>query len=411
MAKTNYLSVIFLFILIACALNFFEPQAIANTSIKYFRIPVIALGILISIPYLFSENRGGFILPVKLIAVSTVVSLFTAYISWNQPLMASLKSTIPLMIWFVFFYFRKHKIQIEIVEKVIMFYGVIYIILFLFQFTHTDTVYFGWQEEFKEDRGIIRVNFPGMGVLFLSSFIALVKASDKSTKGKFWWRTYALISVVVNVLQVTRQSIVLMLIVYAFHLLRGVSVFKKALVLSFFAISVVLFFAIENPIAKGLMETQKEDSSMGEKYIRVVSGTFFLSEFSPDNLSKALGNGVPYYRENDASDYGKYEYFLQQYFDYYLSDVGLIGFYVMFGTIAVIAYFIIFIKSFTIPLPSKYYYLKYYIWYLIATCLTSDSVYSVKTLVINVIVLVCYQSIYESQKQEVVDNPIVLQLS
>ena len=83
----------------------------------------------------------------------------------------------------------------------------------------------------------------------------------------------------------------------------------------------------------------------------------------------------------------------------YMGDVGIIGIYAMFGILPIIAYILIWIKSFTLQLPKEYYYAKYYLWLLLITSLTSDSVYHYNFLISSVFALYIYQTIYIEQSK------------
>jgi len=313
--------------------------------------------------------------------------------TWGQGL-EYFPTTIPYMMWFVFFYLLESNIPVKTIEKIVLIYGVIYIVLFLFQFTHTGVVYFGMAGEFKEDRGIIRVNFPGGGVFFLSCFLAINRVTSYGNKYKYLWLFYALIGIVIVVLQVTRQEIVVMLLVYLMHFLRNVKLPYKIAVILLFVGTGYAFLNANNPISKGLAEQQKEDASAGKDYIRVLETEYFLTQFTPNTPSRIFGNGF----FNDTSKYGKALINLLDSYGYYLSDVGIVELYIVFGIFAIVAYIMIFIKSITIPLPPEYFYLKYYLWMIMVTCLTSDFLISYYFLITTVLVLYCYQRIYENKK-------------
>lgn len=323
--------------------------------------------------------------------------------TWGQGFEYS-ATTIPYMIWFVFFYLLGSSLSIKSIENIVLIYGLFYIVMFLFQFTHSDTVYFGVVEEFKEDRGVIRVNFPGGGVFFLSCFIAINKATTESEK-RYWWLLYALIGLVVNVLQVTRQTIMVMIVIYLIHFLYHAKMVYKIVFSLIFIFGFFLFLSLDNPISNGLIEQQKIDSSAGGEYIRILCAQYFLTEFTPNTISQIFGNGF----FNDTSNYGKALIYLGKNYGYYLSDVGLVEVYITFGIPALIGYSLIFIKSFSISVPSNYYYLKYYLWMLLITCLTSDFLISYYYVITTVLVLYCYQKLYEQQlsKQEL-DFKIVI---
>ncbi|HEY6900132.1 MAG TPA: hypothetical protein VI233_05795, partial [Puia sp.] len=168
------------------------------------------------------------------------------------------------------------------------------------------------------------------------------------------------------------------------HLVRNLVLYKKLLILAAAAGAVILFFTSDNEIARGLLESEQETVSAGENYSRFLSGSYFLNEFSPNLLSRVFGNGAPYKSATDASPYGNAIYGLKESNGYYLSDVGLVGFYVMFGVFAIAAYLLLFVKGLRVEVPDRYRYLKYYIWYILLTSLTSDGVYGTSFLLTNI---------------------------
>jgi hypothetical protein len=336
-----------------------------------------------------------------MIGVSIVFSILMAYVSWGQGLSYAV-SVVPYSLWFVFFYLLHKEYPIESIEKIVLIYGILYIILYIFQFINSDAVYFGFRETFKEDRGIIRIDFPGGGIFFLSYFICLIKSSTAS-RGRPIFLLFVLVGVAVTVLQVTRQSIALILIISLFHFIRKASIPRKIAILASFSALLFYFFTADNPISQGLIEKQNETLSEGDEYIRILAADYFISDFSPNAISRIFGNGFP----NNTSEYGKYTIHLADSYGFYLSDLGLIGFYVLFGLAPLIAYLIIFIKSFTIKVPEQYYYIKYYMFFILGTCLTSDYAYSINYLFTNIFVLYCFQMIHQQNQQKIlISNPL-----
>ena len=318
--------------------------------------------------------------------------------TWGQGYEYS-STSIPYAMWFVFFYLLKLKIPIRTLENIIVIFGVIYIVLFLFQFTHNGVVYFGTQEEFKEDRGITRVNFPGGGVFFLSCFIAINKVTSRA-KYKWWWLLFSVTGIIIIVLQVTRQEIFVLILLYLIHFLRNSKLPHKIGAIALLCLCSYIFYNSGSSISKGLIEQQKNDLTEGKNYIRVLEAEYYLTQFTPNVISQILGNGF----FNDNSNYGKSLIALNDYYGYYLTDVGLVEVYIMFGILALFGYLWLFIKSVVIPLPKNYYYLKYYLWFIILTSLTSDFLVSYNFLITTVFVLYCYQSVYHENQ---INRPIL----
>jgi hypothetical protein len=319
------------------------------------------------------------------------MSIFVSFYSWNQSL-ANGASAVPLMLWIVFFYLLHIKFPIAQLERIVFIYGWIYILLYIFQFTHSNEVYFGFREEFKEDRGVIRILFPGAGVFFLAYFIALNKVMEK-TKQQWVFIFFILAGIVVTVLQVTKQSIALLLLITVFHLLSKVSLIKKVIILIASAAIIFTTLNSDNPVSQGILESQKDNVSDGSQNIRIMASEYFIRDFSPNVVSRIFGNGFP----NLTSNYGKYVTMLEDNYGFYLTDVGVVGMYAMFGIIPLLAYLLIFIKGMFMTVPPEYKYVKYYLFLIMATCLTSDSIFSISFLITNVFVLYILQVIYEQE--------------
>jgi len=403
MGDTKKLDVFFIFFLVIFSLLFFSAKFALTGVFKNISYAYMMAAICISLPYFFRKSYG-FIFPIQMISISIVISIVTSYISWGQGLTYSV-STVPCLICLVFFYLLRKNFPLIKIETIVLFYGSLYIILYLFQFLHSNVVYFGFTEEFKEDRGVTRILFPGAGIFFLAFFISLNKVSEKSRYRGFFV-LFLILGMAVTVLQVTRQSIALLLIITFFHFVKKVSFVKKAIITIFFSFLVIFLLNSDNPISRGMLETQKETVSDGDKYIRVLSGSYFLNDFSPNLLSRIFGNGLP----NNTSKYGKFTKSLEENYGYYMADVGLIGLYAMFGIFAVLGYIIIFAKSLFMKVPENYSYLKYYMWMLLATCLTSNAVYSIHFMIANVFVFYGYQYLYEQEKLTELSNLIADQL-
>jgi len=381
---------VFLFLLVILSLRFFDYVLASEGLLKYIAYGYMSVAVLLSLPFFFSE-KGGFVLPIQLISTSIFLSIFMAQISWGQGLQYA-PTTIPYLIWFTFFYLIHLKIPIDKVEKIVLFFGCVYIALFLFQFTHSSTVLFGFRE-IVEDRGVNRVVFPGGGVFLLSCFIAINKFTTVK-KYKYVWLLFALSGVAITVLQVTRQQIFLLVLFYLIHLLKDLKLKYKILTIVLFALASYAFLNSENSISKGLVEQQKTDASFGKDYIRIVAAEYFFNSFTPNLVSKVFGNGVA----NDTSSYGKYMVYLSETYGFFLTDIGVLELYIMFGIFAILGYIWILIKSFTLSLPNQYYYIKYYIWFIMATSLSSDFLISPSYLITTILVLYCYQYLYKWPK-------------
>ena len=241
----------------------------------------------------------------------------------------------------------------------------------------------------------MRIIFPGGGVFVLTSFIAINKLTSQE-KNRWFWLLLTIAGIVIPVMQVTRQFIAGILLIYLYHAIRSISLSKKVLIFGSFLALIIFLQNVDHPIIEGLIDSTRSDARLGTNYIRVLAGEYFLSDFSPNLVTQLLGNGAPYF---GVSNFGLYVDSLGVSQEYFLSDVGIIAVYVMFGVLAILAYFLIFIKSFVIPLPEQFQYLKYYLWFMLLTSLTWYTTYHYHYLIITVYVLYMYQAVYLEQEE------------
>lgn len=391
--KSYKLNTLFLVILIMCSINFFELQIVKGSFVRYIQFGYLLIAIIFSLPHLFPK-RQAFVLPVQLISISVFLSIFISSFTREQNIIDSIGGSIPVLILVVFFYLKHIQFPIEKIEVIVICYGILSLILYFFQYTHVESGYFIDLERIDTSRGIMRIPFPGNGVFFLTIFMAINKFTT-SKKNLWFWGVLSISGIIVTIMQVTRQTIVALTVIYLFHFLKDLKIYKKVIVITSFMIIVYFVSRTDNPIVEGLKNAQDQTIEQGSDYVRVQAAIFFLTDFSNSTFNRIFGNGVPY---GQTSLYFK---FTKSYFEdygFWLSDVGLIAVYAMFGIFAVLGYILIWIKSFVIKVPKEYYYLKYYLWFLLLTCLTSDSVYSSNDLIVTVFVIYIYQTIYEREK-------------
>jgi hypothetical protein len=399
---------IFIIIFVPFSLKFFDASFINATILNYSFILFIWISIFLSIPH-FLKSKSTFALPIYLIFFSILGSIIMAYYSWDQSFFYSLIETSQYMIWPLFFFMRYHEVSLKSLEKIILFYGLAYALLFFFQYLNQGVVLFGrplYGDEWTEDRGVIRIIFPGAGIFILALFISITKLTTTTTH-RWFWIGFSLLGIIIPVMQVTRQFIAGVLLIYLFHLVRSVSLPKKVVIISLFIIGVGLAINAEIPMVEGVIEAQERDSSLGKDYIRVLAGEYFLNDYSPNDYSAVFGNGAPYW---GISNYGKFNSKLADERGFYLSDVGIIAVYAMFGIFAIIGFVIIWGKSFIIPLPPQYQYAKYYLWYLLFTSFTWYSVYHYHYLISTVFALYVFQKGIDVSKRKIIIKDILKRL-
>jgi len=363
----------FIFLVVIFSLRFFDAHFISEEIINYGSYLLFLMVLGLSVPHMLSE-RGGLILPVQLVFAGILLSMPMAYLAWGQGIKDTIIITLPYLMWVLFFFLLRVSFPVKLLEKIVLTYGVIYIVLYFFQLSQSPTVLFGssmWGDEFIESRGIVRIIFPGAGIFILAVFIAVNKLTTQR-KDRMFWVFMVAMGVLIPVLQVTRQFVIGISMIFLYHFLKGQNFFKKSGTVVAFIIVVLFVFNTDTKVITGLIEAAQRDIELGSDYIRVKAAEYFLTDFSPNLLTRLLGNGAPMW---GLSAYGIYVARLAVYEGLYQSDVGIIGMYSMFGILPVIGYIIIWVKSFTVELPEEYQYVRYYFWYLLLTSFTWYTVY------------------------------------
>lgn len=406
--ETNRQSSIGLYIIAGFSIFLFSPKLFNKSLLEGATYLVIAFAIFISIRHMFV--RTSFVGKIiRIIFFFQLLSIFMAYFTWDQSLDDGLKATLLFMLWPLYFYLAYHKVPIKALEHISMFYGVLYIILFAYQYKHSDVVIFGRVDEFNEERGVTRVVMPGLGFLFLAAFISINKLTS-NCKYKLLYGLFSFSALLITILQVTRQNIAIMTVLFVYHLIRNVTVLYKIIICTV-GLSILIYLANSDlAIVKGLAEAQKNTNEQGTNYIRILSGVYYLRDFSPNLGSRIFGNGAAFERLSEGTVYGNNNRYgkivnsIEKDNGYYMSDVGIIGFYAMFGIFAALSYFILLTRLLLSRVANDYVYLKYYVVYLMLTCLTSDYIYSYNCLICNIFVFYSLNKFITIEKFKLVPN-------
>lgn len=402
--KKNF-PIILLAVVTPVSLRFFDAHFLDERLVNYLFF-LLNWSLFLWAIILSPVAKGPFNFPLKLILFGILFSILMAYYSWDQSIWNSFIEYPQYLIWSFFFVLLGLNVPIKVIEKVVIFYGLAYAALYFYQYINSGTILFGkslWGDEFIEQRGTIRIIFPGKGVFLLTIFISITKITSSESKNKWFWIIIAALGLVIPIMQVTRQYILGVMLIYVFHFSKATSNIKKILFLLVFSLSLMVLVQSELPMIKGLINTQKEsDTRVDKNYIRVLAAKYFLTDFTPNKWSYIFGNGSPYWGE---SAYGKFIESLADRQYYFISDLGLIGVYTMFGIFAITGYILMWIKSITVPIPAKYNYAKYYLWYLFITGLTGASTYYYHYLITTVFSLYIFQKSYldESKKRKIIN--------
>ncbi|NQU85769.1 MAG: hypothetical protein HQ541_08415 [Mariniphaga sp.] len=392
----RHFQIIFIFFLVAASFNFFDARFLPEGLPRIIQFLSAVAAIALSIPFALRKWEG-FVAPVHLMMVAIFFSIIACYLSWGQGFVGSIKSTAPFALWIFVFYLLQIKIPVRTIENLVLVYAGIYVVLYFFQLVNTRNAYFGGNETIEQVRGISRIIFPGAGVFFLGAFIGVNRFTSMQGTIKLIWVPLILLGLLIPFLQVTRQLIVAVAFLYLVHFTRKLDFVKKTIILLTFIAGVVFINLIDLEIIEGLKDAQEKTATEGLQNIRLLSGTYFLTEFSPNLITKIFGNGVPF---GEEMEYGQRLHQLAIEKNYFLTDVGVVAVYILFGVLGIIAFALIWIKSFKYKVPNNYTYLKYYLWMLLITSITSDNLFSRDYLMATVLAIYIFQRVYIQEKEQ-----------
>lgn len=301
---------------------------------------------------------------IRLLLISWTLSMFMSWIFWNQSPYLSYTTTGYYMFFVIFFYFCKRKVTRSSIEKLVVIFGWLYVILWLYALYKAPEITFGLTEDTVDntDRGILRINFVGRLSLVFAYFYYLNKCLMNKSKISIILASTLFVFIV---LQVTRQLILWVAVVTV------IFIFLRAKKL---AVSLAILFAI---FYTGMSNIQFSDDTIigsminisqlqaeGQLYEgedpRVTEYKYFFSDYSKNIITDVFGNGVP----NINTSYGKYKA-QQEMKGIYLADVGYPSIYVFLGLIGLFVYVFLFIRGTFQKLPEELGYINMFMAFMI----------------------------------------------
>jgi hypothetical protein len=288
---------------------------------------------------------------IGLVLLASVLGAWGASYGHNQSFGLSLWAQSSMYLYLFYFFLHAIRMRPEELERIFIIMGLVFIGLFMFQYAIYPKILFGGRV--AEERGTVRIFMPGASFAGFAFYYCLNKIFTTSKK---IYIGYALMVLIIPILQGTRSSILTLVLGALLFILISRQVKSKIIVMLLMISSTTLVFFIFQDIFMNLIEVSQSQASQQEDDIRVKSIKFFLTEFSPTALNYYIGNGEAHM----ASPYGLKIYFYKANFGFYQSDIGIIGEYSKYGILWIVCVLLIIIKLFTMRVEPKYFYIK--IW-------------------------------------------------
>jgi hypothetical protein len=288
---------------------------------------------------------------IYMFLLATFFSMFIANAYQGQNFQITLVAQ--RYMYFYLFYFALHILQIRVeeIEKMIIPFAFVYVILYLLQYFLYPTLILDTRVALS--RGTVRIFLPGAGFMFLAYFLSLQRLME-THKVKYAFLC-ALFFVIPGILQGTRQSFAsfsLVTLAYVFFSQQERSRVFIITVLSLAAIAIGILF---QDVFTAMMEVTERQANEQTTNIRVISIRFFTGDFMPHKLAYIFGNG----QDSTNSHYGVR---ISQYrkLGLHQSDIGILGDYSKFGVLFVLAQLSITFRLIFGRLPKQLIYFRYF---------------------------------------------------
>jgi len=382
-----------LFLLSLIILNFFDFRMIPESRIRHFQILTYLIILSIFFYLLLIPNRkripNSMALPVSLLFIAFLLSMFPAYIYHGQGFLSSIRAYMIFYIFLGYFILFKLDYSYDQVLKLCIFYFFFTLFIYFIDYLTLPNALFISQDPL-ERRGTVTIRFTGQGFTLLGTFYFLARfCRDKKLADFIIYLIGFCFMILFSGSRVQFLSMVINTIFVLLFYRREISrYFFYIIPLLLISIAVGIYY-LESYIT-GLYQIAIEEVLTYETNVRYEAIKYFTGEFQPDLLTMILGNGYP------AS--GKFEDVMKiaSSYGFWTADLGLIGFWVYFGIIGVLAWLMIFKRVLFWKTNDNNIYIKTYFINLLTTIFLGYAIFSPSYMITTVLCLFLFDKEKES---------------
>lgn len=371
--RSSKLNVIILYLFpLVCWLGFryYAFNEVTLKGIMFVSVPLM----LLYVGKTFSQKgRTKIFRLMKSFFGAMLFSMVMAFIIWGQSFSLTYRAMIAFWPFLFYFFLVKANFSSKTIERFVWVNVVLYILLYLYALSMAPMPIFGnSEEEMDLSRGAFRIILANKGCIALAMFLSITRWVDQKKKN---YLLVAILCFVLIVLQVTRQNIIISLLILVWYILKNKKYVWVYLVALFMTLQFVSIKLSDESIVGALInlsEQQIEDNNSGETNIRLVGYEYFFTKYSSNPLAILFGNGV----SHSESAFGAYDYRLNISKRLFQSDVGYASFFCRFGFVGLIIFLMLIVSLFKAPINRSYNYNKLYIAYLVLYHIASIAIVS-----------------------------------
>ncbi len=358
----------------------------------FVAISLIFLMLIVKVVYDSTERKipKNFSLPIALFLLALFLSIPVTKAYHNQSFILSIWISRGLFFYFLYYMLHAYDYNRRTLEKFFIFIGLFTILAFYIQtFIYPTRIF---DVRMSIDRGTLRLFLPSMSFSIIVYFYYL---NQFFKSNKALPIIIALLALSIFILQATRQLIASLVLLTIINLFRSKEVKSRFLISFLILIGMGAVFLIFYDLFIELFTVSKVQTSGQRESVRIKAIEYFTGKFQPSFLTYIFGNG----EGHEASQYGLKMVYLQLTKGLYLSDIGIIGDYVRYGVIFVIAAIIMLARLLTIKVPKHYEYLRYFVYLQLFSLFTSKGVFGVPSITLIIIAYLFDLGNYELKKE------------
>jgi hypothetical protein len=388
-------------IIVLGSLAFFEPVFLDRQTIGLIHLGITGLIFTLLILYSVYDTskkiRASFTFGIILLFFAVCISMIGAFVFHFQQFQITLMAQ--RVIYLFIFYFLLHQLKPEprFVIRLFIVISLIWSVLYIIQWIAFPTQLFG-NQMFK-DRNTIRIFLPGVTYAVISYFVCLLKFL-KTSHYKYLFPLLLLLTVFV--LLGTRQLLGPTLLITILAVVQSKKIHSKVFITLLGIASIVPIYFIFQDIINAMIDITLQQGGKFTENIRFRAVMFYLYRFAPGKLSFLIGNGA-------YSGHSAYGIMMDNYsklFGYYLSDIGIIGEFILYGIIFVTAELIILFKIAFIQYPEEFRFIKYVVYSMFFSIFVGAGAFVTAEGIVMICLLLYLVDVSKWIKKDVPDSPV-----
>ncbi len=293
--------------------------------------------------------KAHFRIPIILLLVAVLISAIAAEVFHGQNLSLTFYQQRHMYAFLFYFLLLYMAPKPEWLIDVLFYFGVFGGLFFLAQYLLFPTLI--TDAKVFLGRGTVRMNLPGTYYMHIAFFIS---ADRFFTTYKKKYGFGMIVLLLVAFLSAFRSTLAAYALITTAFILLNTKVRNKALLFGLYAMLVTAGGFAFNSILMEMKESAERETAQGTSYIRVRAAGYFLAKNEENKMTYLTGNGEP----TERSPYGRKLAILSLVSGFYLSDIGIVGFYFKYGLLAALVVIFIMLKVILTKINRKVFFIK-----------------------------------------------------